>query len=141
MKIFNCGKSGFQKSSYTYNRYINKLARRLMFSFTNLGIGHFRVPSGLCFKTRVGAQPFIWKSFFILMQIKLIFTRKVVHLASFGLLRVKVDNPITFLLEEKKIHSNKLNIHLSLMKLKFHSKKIMRGKGSSQCYFLGVSFL
>ena len=38
---------------------------------------------GLCFKTRVGAQPLIWKSFFILMQIKLIFTRKFVHLASF----------------------------------------------------------
>ena len=34
-------------------------------------------------KTRVSAQPLIWKSFFILMQIKLIFTRKVVHLASF----------------------------------------------------------
>ena len=46
-------------------------------------IGHFRVPPGLCFKTRVGAQPLIWKSFLILMQIKLIFTRKVVHLASF----------------------------------------------------------
>ena len=46
-------------------------------------IGHFRVPPGLCFRTRVGAQPLIWKSFFILMQIKLIFTRKVVHLASF----------------------------------------------------------
>ena len=46
-------------------------------------IGHFRVPLGLCFKTRVGAQPLIWKSFFIFMQIKLIFTRKVVHLASF----------------------------------------------------------
>ena len=46
-------------------------------------IGHFRVPPGLCFKTRVGAQPLIWKSFFILMRIKLIFTRKVVHLASF----------------------------------------------------------
>ena len=46
-------------------------------------IGHFRVPPGLCFKTRVGAQPLIWKSFFILIQIKLIFTRKVVHLASF----------------------------------------------------------
>ena len=45
--------------------------------------GHFRVPLGLCFKTRVGAQPLIWKSFFILMQIKLIFTWKVVHLASF----------------------------------------------------------
>ena len=38
---------------------------------------------GLCFKTRVGAQPLIWKSFFILMQIKLIFTRKVVHPVSF----------------------------------------------------------
>ena len=46
-------------------------------------IGLFRVPPGLCFKTRVGAQPLIWKSFFILTQIKLIFTRKVVHLASF----------------------------------------------------------
>ena len=43
----------------------------------------FLSSSGLCFKTRVGAQPLIWKSFFILMQIKLIFTRKVVHLASF----------------------------------------------------------
>ena len=46
-------------------------------------IGHIRVPPGLCFKTRVGAQPLIWKWFFILMQIKLIFTKKVVHLASF----------------------------------------------------------
>ena len=46
-------------------------------------IGHFRVSPGLCFKTRVGAQPLIWKSLFILMQIKLIFTRKVAHLASF----------------------------------------------------------
>ena len=39
--------------------------------------GEFRVPPGLCVKTRVGAQPLI------LMQIKLISTRKVVHLASF----------------------------------------------------------
>ena len=46
-------------------------------------IGHFRVPLGLGFKTRVGAQPLIGKSFFILMQIKLIFSRKVVYLASF----------------------------------------------------------
>ena len=46
-------------------------------------VGHFRVSPGLCFKTRVGAQPLIWKSFFILMQIKLIFTRKVAYLASF----------------------------------------------------------
>ena len=36
-------------------------------------IGHFRVPLGLCFKRRVGLQPLIWKSFFILMQIKLNF--------------------------------------------------------------------
>ena len=46
-------------------------------------IVHFWVPPGLCFKTWVGAQPLIWKSFFMLMQIKLIFTTKVVHLASF----------------------------------------------------------
>ena len=46
-------------------------------------IGHFRVPPGLCIKTRVGAQPLMWKSFFILIQIKLIFRRKVVQLASF----------------------------------------------------------
>ena len=46
-------------------------------------IGHFGVSPGLCFKTRVGAQLLIWKSFFILVQIKLIFTRKIVHLASF----------------------------------------------------------
>ena len=45
--------------------------------------GHFRVPPGLCFKTRVGAQPLIRKSFFILMNLKLIFTRKGLHLTSF----------------------------------------------------------
>ena len=45
--------------------------------------GPFPSSPGLCFKARVGAQPQIWKSFFILMQIKLIFRRKVVHLASF----------------------------------------------------------
>ena len=43
-------------------------------------MGHFR---DLCIETRLSAQPLIWKWFFILMQIKLIFTRKVVHLASF----------------------------------------------------------
>jgi len=46
-------------------------------------IRHFRVSPGLCIKTRLSARPLIWKWFFILMQIKLIFTRKVVHLASF----------------------------------------------------------
>ena len=51
--------------------------------FVGPTIGHCRVPPGLCFKTRVGAQPLIWKSSFTLMQIKLIFTRKVVYLALF----------------------------------------------------------
>ena len=65
-------------------------------------IGHFRVPPGLCIKTRLSAQPLIWKWFFILTQIKLIFTRKVVHLASFwkwvflelgcGLLELRTNN-------------------------------------------------
>ena len=45
--------------------------------------GHFRVPPCLCIKTRLSAQPLIWKWFFILMQIKLIFTRKVVHSEGF----------------------------------------------------------
>ena len=36
----------------------------LSFSIPCLLIGHLRVPPGLCFKTRVGAQPLIWKSFF-----------------------------------------------------------------------------
>ena len=40
-----------------------------------LGLGHFRVPQGLCFKKRLSAQPLIWKLCFILMQ-NLIFTRK-----------------------------------------------------------------
>ena len=46
-------------------------------------IGYFRVSPGLCIKTRLSAQPLIWKCFSILMQIKLIFTTTVVHLASF----------------------------------------------------------
>ena len=41
------------------------------------------VASSLCFKARLSAKTLIWKWFFILMQIKLIFTRKVSQLASF----------------------------------------------------------
>ena len=48
-----------------------------------LWMGHVRVPSGLGIKTRLSAQPLIWKWFCILMQIKLIFTRKAVNFASF----------------------------------------------------------
>ena len=40
-------------------------------------IGHCRVPPSLCIKTKLSAQPLIWKWFFILMQLKLIFTRKL----------------------------------------------------------------
>ena len=41
-----------------------------------------RVAPSLCFKARLSAMPLIW--FFFLMQIKLIFTRKVLHLV-FGI--------------------------------------------------------
>ena len=51
------------------------------FIFSQQAISEF--PPSLCIKTRLSAQPLIWKWFFILMQIKLIFTRKFVHLASF----------------------------------------------------------
>ena len=47
------------------------------------GIGHFRVPKHLTFKARLSAKPLIWKWFLIMMQIKLFFTTKVSHLASF----------------------------------------------------------
>ena len=46
-------------------------------------IGHFRVAPSLCFKSRVSAKPRMWKLFHILIQIKLIFTRKVLHFTSF----------------------------------------------------------
>ena len=69
----------------------------------NRQIGHFWVSTGLCIKTRLSAQPLLWKWCFILMQIKLIFTRKFLHLASFwkwGFLEVgKKDNmPHSFIL-------------------------------------------
>ena len=46
-------------------------------------IGHCRVPPSLCIETRLSPQPLIWKWLFIFMQIQFIFTRKVLHLASF----------------------------------------------------------
>ena len=46
-------------------------------------IGRFRVPKNLTFKARLSAKPLIWKWILIMMQIKLIFTAKVSHLASF----------------------------------------------------------
>ena len=49
----------------------------------NRSIGHFRVPKNLTFTARLSAKPLIWKWFLIIMQIKIIFTTKVSHLASF----------------------------------------------------------
>ena len=46
-------------------------------------IGRFRVPKNLTFKARLSAKALIWKWFLIMMQIKVIFTAKVFHLASF----------------------------------------------------------
>ena len=74
-------------------------------------IGHFRVPPSICIKTRLSVQPLIWKWFFILIQIKLIFTRKVVHLASFwkwGFLELESGllcrlEPLLFMLYTKAI--------------------------------------
>ena len=47
-------------------------------------IGHFRDAPSLCFKARLGAKLLMWKwsIIYILMQIKLLFTRKVLHLPS-----------------------------------------------------------
>ena len=42
----------------------------------------WRIFPGPLYRNKLSAQPLIWKWFFILMQIKLIFTRKFVHLAS-----------------------------------------------------------
>ena len=68
--------------SYSSLKTLLKYEQRFLFLKKFKPIDHFRVPPGLCFKTRVGAQPLMWKSFFILIQIKHIFTRKVVHLQS-----------------------------------------------------------
>ena len=43
----------------------------------------FPSSKNLAFKARLSAKPLIWKWFLIMTQIKLIFTKKVSHLASF----------------------------------------------------------
>ena len=52
-------------------------------SFPIIAIDHFRFAPRLCFKARLSAKLLITIYFFIFMQIKLIFSRKVFHLASF----------------------------------------------------------
>ena len=75
--------------SFTVHCNYTKIGR--FTPIVSIRIGHFRFPPDLCIKTRLSAQPLIWKWFFILMQIKLISITKVVHLGSFskwGLLEV-----------------------------------------------------
>ena len=43
----------------------------------------FQVTLSFCFKARLDARPLIGKCFFFFMQMKLIFTRKFLHLPSF----------------------------------------------------------
>ena len=70
------GNSYWSRASLDKDLYIKKV-------WSYCSIGHFWVASSLCFKVRLSARPLIWKWFFIFMQIKLIFTRKVPHLAFF----------------------------------------------------------
>ena len=50
-------------------------------------VGHFRVPPGLCIKTRLGAQPFLWRWVLFAWEWKIISIAcsisKVEHLTSF----------------------------------------------------------
>ena len=48
-----------------------------------LSIGHFRVPPGLCIKTRLGAQLFLWKWVLFAWEWKIISISKIEHLTSF----------------------------------------------------------
>ena len=99
--------SSYSREERRHHRSAAVICENEPYCFSNQSIGHFQVPPGLCIKTRVSAQPLIWKWFFILMQIKLIFTRKVVHLASlwkWGFLELGTDGGI-----KTKDNSNKFN--------------------------------
>ena len=66
----NSPRESTQGSFKTFLSFIKQMAKLSM-------LGHFRVALSLCFKAR------LWKRLFILVQIKLIFTWKIFHLASF----------------------------------------------------------
>ena len=72
----------FPATSTQYNVwwYTSNWRLLLFYNAALNAIGHFRVPPGLCIKTMLSARPLICKWFFNPMRIKLIFTRKVVHL-------------------------------------------------------------
>ena len=55
--------------------------RNLKIAFKTIGL--FRVAPSLCFKARLSVKPLICRSCFILMQMNLIFTRNILHVALF----------------------------------------------------------
>ena len=88
---------------------------RLPWSTTAPAIGHFRVPKNQTFKARLSAKPLIWKWVLILMQIKFIFSRKVLHWASF---------------ESESFGTGKLSIHEQLTRTVADKAR----PGFSQCW-------
>ena len=78
-----CGTVQYSWCKHNTSSWVSARVPSVNGPFVVIIIGHFRVSPSLCVKTRLKAQPLIWKWFFILMQIKLISTRKVVHLTSF----------------------------------------------------------
>ena len=118
--------------------------------------GHFRVSLGLCIKTMLSAQPLIWKWFFIVMQIKLNFTRKAVHLASYwkwgilglgnGLLSIKPRFFSTLVLwtlnEQRRVSSKRLALLLTSFELAglnaFHVRSTLHQKYNYLSLELGL---
>ena len=110
--------------------------------------GHFRVPLHLCTKT---IEVKCW--FFILMQIKLIFTRKLVHLASFwkwrfselrgGLLNHVMLNRTTMKMASRLIHliSKKTNWTYSMLFLLISKKHVKHAFLSFPCLAITSNFL
>ena len=97
-------------------------------------MGHFWVASSLCFKARLSVKPLMYVNIFmqlILMRIKLIFTRKVLHLASFWKSECSRNSEMAecfsmvlqFFSEKKERNANRhssINIHNRLLSLLTH---------------------
>ena len=65
-----------QYSSHLLKNTSHVTPPQCWFTYHLFAIGHFRAPPGLGIKTRLSAQPLIWKWFFILMQINSHFHKK-----------------------------------------------------------------
>ena len=64
---------------------IHEVRKQKKMRILNLQKCHFQVIPNLCFKANVmlRVNPLIWKWFFNLVQIKVFFPRKILHLALF----------------------------------------------------------